>query len=114
MQTAEDVTNEIPSRNNAVLTIQQKLFSRSSLSVMFINKQATKDYDFLANEDTYNRVLGIDYKLASEDNTWVGKYFFHKSFSPEVKDKDISAGAAFFAAIFAVIIGLIIYIPKFI
>jgi hypothetical protein len=94
MQTAEDVTNEIPSTNNAVLTVQQKLFSRSSLSVMFINKQVTKDYDFLANEDMYNRVLGIDYKLASEDNTWVGKYFFHKSFSPEVKDKDISAGAS--------------------
>lgn len=93
MQTAEDLTNEIPTTNNAVLTVQQKLFSRSNLSVMFINKQATKDYDFVANEDKYNRVFGIDYRLASEDNTWVGKYFFHKSFSPDVDSKDISAGA---------------------
>ncbi len=94
MQTAEDIANEIPTTNNAVLTVQQKLFSRSSLSVMLINKQATKDYDFLENTDRYNRVLGIDYKLASEDNTWVGKYFFHKSFSPNVNSKDISAGAS--------------------
>jgi len=94
MQTAEDIANEIPTTNNTVLTLQQKLFSRSNLSVMFINKQATKDYDFVANEDKYNRVLGIDYNLASEDNTWVGKYFFHKSFSPDVNSKDISTGAS--------------------
>jgi hypothetical protein len=93
MQTAEDLNNEIPTTNNAVLTVQQKLFSRSNLSVMFINKQATKDYDFVADEDKYNRVFGVDYRLASEDNTWVGKYFFHKSFSPDVNSKDISAGA---------------------
>jgi len=93
MQTAEDIANEIPTTNNAVLTVQQKLFSRSNLSIMFINKQATKDYDFLANEDRYNRVLGIDYRLASKDNSWVGKYFFHKSFSPEESNKDISTGA---------------------
>ena len=94
VQTAEDIANEIPATNNAVLTVQQKLFSRSNLSVMFINKQATKDYDFLAEEDNYNRVLGIDYNLASEDNTWVGKYFFHKSFSPNIKTNDFSAGAS--------------------
>jgi len=94
MQTAEDIANEIPTTNNAVLTIQQKLFSRSNLSVMFINKQATKDYDFLAKEDQYNRVLGIDYNLASADNTWVGKYFFHKSFSPTVNNKDMATGAS--------------------
>jgi hypothetical protein len=93
MQTAEDIANEIPTRNNSVFTVQQKMFSRSNLSVMLINKQATKDYDFLANEDRYNRVLGIDYNLASADNTWVGKYFLHKSFSPDVVDKDMSAGA---------------------
>lgn len=93
MQTAEDIANEIPTTNNAVITAQYKLFSRSNLSVMFINKQATKDYDFVADEDKYNRVFGLDYRLASADNSWVGKYFFHKSFSPDIKDNDISAGA---------------------
>jgi hypothetical protein len=93
MQTAEDLANEIPTTNNSVFTVQQKMFSRSNLSVMLINKQATKDYAFLANEDRYNRVLGIEYRLASADNTWVGNYFLHKSFSPEVNHKDMSAGA---------------------
>ncbi|BAO76690.1 hypothetical protein WPG_2460 [Winogradskyella sp. PG-2] len=94
MQTAEDKTNEIATTNNALLTAQYKLFSRSNISFMFINKQATKDYDFTVDEDRYNRVFGIDYRLASEDNTWNGKYYFHKSFSPNVKNKEISAGAS--------------------
>ena len=92
MQTEEDIANKIPTVNNAVVTLQQKLFSRSNVSFMFINKQATKDYDFLADSDTYNRVVGLDYQLASADNSWVGKYFFHKSFSPDVSSKDYSAG----------------------
>ncbi len=92
MQTDEDVANEIPTVNNSVISIQQKVFSRSNLSFLFINKQATKEYDFVAEEDTYNRVLGIDYTLASKDNTWSGKYFFHKSFSPGVSSNDFSAG----------------------
>ena len=94
MQTEEDVSNEIAASNNAVVTAQLKTFSRSNLSVMFINKQNTKDYDFVENEDRYNRVIGLDYRLASADNTWVGKYFFHKSFSPDVSSKDFTAGAS--------------------
>ena len=92
MQTDEDVANEIPSVNNAAITLQQKVFSRSNINFLFINKQATKDYDFLAEEDKYNRVVGLDYTLASADNTWSGKYFFHKSFSPGISTKDFSAG----------------------
>jgi len=94
MQTAEDTSNEIASTNNAVFMLQQKMFSRSNLNVFLINKQATKDYDFLEDADRYNRVIGIDYKLASEDNTWNGKYYFHKSFSPDTDDKEFSAGAS--------------------
>ncbi len=94
MQTSEDLTNEIASSNNAVVTAQLKTFSRSNISVMFINKQVTKDYDFLDDNDRYNRVLGLDYRLASEDNTWVGKYFYHQSFSPSNNDNAYSAGAS--------------------
>ncbi len=92
MQTDEDIDNEIPTVNNSVISIQQKVFSRSNISMLFINKQTTKDYDFLEEDDRYNRVLGIDYSLASKDNTWSGKYFFHKSFSPGISSKDYSAG----------------------
>lgn len=92
MQTAEDIANEIPTVNNSVITLQHKLFSRSNLSFMVINKEATKDYDFLNPNDKYNRVIGLDYRLASKDNSWVGKYFLHKSFSPNVNNKDYSAG----------------------
>ena len=94
MQTAEDVDNEIAASNNAVVALQQKMFSRSNLSFMFINKQATKDYDFLEETDTYNRVLGLEYNLASADNTWFGEYYLHKSFSPNVKSKDYSFGVS--------------------
>jgi len=94
VQTEVDIANEIPSTNNSVIAIQQKLFSRSNVSFLFINKQATKDYSFLAQEDKYNRVIGVDYNLASENNTWNGRYFIHKSFSPNTNGKDISAGVS--------------------
>lgn len=92
MQTQEDIENEIPTANNSVISLQYKLFSRSNISVLFVNKQTTKDYDFMIDENKYNRVLGIDYSLASKNNTWNGKYFFHKSFSPGVSSNDFSAG----------------------
>ena len=93
MQTTEDIANEIAATNNAVVTVQQKLFSRSNISAMFINKQATDDYVFLQPKERYNRVVGLDYRLASEDNTWTGKYFFHKSFTPNTEGSDVSFGA---------------------
>ncbi len=94
MQTSEDIANEIAATNNAVITAQHKLFSRSNISFMFINKQATKDYDFMDDGEKYNRVFGVDYRLASKDNTWVGKYYLHKSFTPNSSGNDISTGAS--------------------
>ncbi|PIF00073.1 MAG: hydrolase [Maribacter sp.] len=100
VQTAEDRANEIPTNNNSVLALQHKLFNRSNLSFLFINRSATKEYGFLNDSDgdesnnTYNRVIGLDYNLASKNNSWTGKYFFHKSFSPETDNKDYVTGAS--------------------
>lgn len=100
MQTAEDKRYNIASNNNTVLALQQKLFSRSNVSFLFINRQATKDYDFLNDNDddldnnSYNRVVGVDYNLASKDNAWTGKYYIHKSFTPNLKSDDFSVGAS--------------------
>ncbi len=93
IQTAEDLENEIPSNNNTMLAFQQRVFSRSNIGMFFINKQSFKDYDFVEREDEYNRVLGVDYNLASRDNTWNGQFFMHKSFQPDDSEGNIAAGS---------------------
>jgi diacylglycerol kinase (ATP) len=64
------------------------------------------------------QLLAIALILVAESlNTGIEKMadFIHPNYHKQIgRIKDISAGAAFFAAVFAVIIGLIIYIPKFI
>ncbi len=92
IQTAEDRLNEIASNNNTMIALQQRVFSRSNIGMFFINKQSFKDYDFVSREDEYNRVLGLDYNLASKQNKWNGKFFAHKSFSPDDNEGNIASG----------------------
>ncbi len=93
LQTEADEGNEIASNNNMMLALQQQVFSRSNIGIFFINRQSVKDYDFQTDEERYNRVLGIDYNLISEDNVWNGKFYLHKSFEPGGRLKDFSTGS---------------------
>ncbi|SEM05039.1 hypothetical protein SAMN04488008_108131 [Maribacter orientalis] len=92
IQTAEDRVNEIASNNNTMIALQQRVFSRSNIGMFFINKQSFKEYDFVTREDEFNRVLGLDYNLASKQNRWNGKFFAHKSFSPDDNVGNIASG----------------------
>lgn len=92
IQTEEDTENEIASNNNTMLALQRKVFSRSNIGFFFINRESFKDYDFLDEEDTYNRVIGIDYNLASANNIWNGRIYTHKSFQPNSGGKNLSSG----------------------
>ena len=70
-------------RNFFVTTIQKKLFARSNIGMILVNKQ---QMDIPANwvGNSYNRVAGLEYNLASRDNFWTGKLFGLKSFTPSV------------------------------
>ena len=83
IQTDSDVASEIASNNNMMLSVQRKMFSRSNLGVFLINRQTFGEYAFLDPSQEYNRVFGVDYNLASADNSWTGKFYLHKSFQPD-------------------------------
>lgn len=93
IQTDEDVANEIPSNNNMMLAVQRKIFSRSNIGFFALNRQTIKDYEFLDDNNRFNRVMGMDFNLASLDNTWTGKFYLHKSFQPDDKEGNLSSQA---------------------
>ena len=88
MKTDEDLTNEIPSNNNSVFALQKKMFSRSNLSFLMINRENSKEYNFVDNDEKYNRLVGLDYNLASPDNKYIGRAYLHKSFKPNSTSDD--------------------------
>ncbi len=96
MQTAKDEDIAQPGFNYSVFALQRQLFTRSNLSVIAINRQAThtlnSDSTLNAGIDSenFNRILGVDYNLASADNVWNGKLFYHRSFSA---DSDLNTDA---------------------
>lgn len=90
MQT--ESTSLLPGRNFAVASVQRKLFARSSAGLILVNKENINEPE---GEQDYNRVIGFDYNLASSDNTWTGKFFYHQSFDEEKHDRGQYAQGAF-------------------
>lgn len=92
MQTAQEVENGLPSFNYTVATLQQKVFDRSNVSFIFVNKQAVNGEDAADNYNPYNRVAGLEYRLASKDTKWTGKTFLHLAMTPEEVDHKFTHG----------------------
>ena len=92
MLTNDDIANEIPSNLNTILSLNQKVFNRSALKFLFINRENVKDYDFIDRDDTYNRMVGLEYDLNSVDNKWNGRFFTYNSFSPLKNENGFSGG----------------------
>ena len=92
MQTEEDAANGITANNNTVFSLQQKMFSRSYLGFIFVNRQQTGNPEFETDQDEFNRVVGLDYTLASKDNKWTGRSFIHQAILANDEKDSYSAG----------------------
>ncbi|MBL7857662.1 MAG: carbohydrate binding family 9 domain-containing protein [Cyclobacteriaceae bacterium] len=96
MQTSNIDSIYLPSQNFAVLAIQRRVFARSNIGFIFINKQSldyTPSPSDAATYSTYNRNVGLEYNLASSNNLWTGKMLLLKSISPDKKGDDITHAA---------------------
>ena len=96
IQSAADRENGISAHNNLMTSVQKKVGKRSNVSVFLVNKQATGEADYRTENQTFNRVVGADYNLASADNVVRGRFYVHKSFQPGDSKGNISSQAVFF------------------
>ena len=80
----------LPAQNFAVASLQRRVFARSTIGAIIINKESV-NYTPEAGKPAYsryNRNIGFEYNLASVNNVWTGKAMVLRSFSPGKKGKD--------------------------
>ena len=92
MQT--DANGGTPASNFTVATLQRKILTRSSLSVFLANKKSGLQDNSDGSDNSYNQVSGIDFNLASVDNLWTGKAFFHQAIYKNAGDNAFAAATS--------------------
>lgn len=97
MKTAKQEDIGLPAQNFTVFALQRKVFARSNIGILMVNKQVLnyvpdKDSSHL-KYSSYNRNIGLEYNLASSNNLWTGKALVLKSFTPAKKGNDFSSAA---------------------
>ena len=94
MQTNSIDSVNLPRQNFAVVAVQRRIFARSNIGAIFINKQSInyspEDVPSAPVYSQYNRNLGLEYNLASSNNKWTGKLLYLKSISPDKKGRDFT------------------------
>ena len=81
IQTRSDEILNTAAENFGVVSLQRKVFDRSNVSLIFINKQDVKLNENQINQSQYNRNIGLEYNYFSADNLWNSKLMFLKSLS---------------------------------
>ncbi|PHN01726.1 DUF5916 domain-containing protein [Flavilitoribacter nigricans] len=92
MQSAPLEQSGLPSFNYTVAALQQQVYSRSNLSFIFVNKSAVNKDDYQGDFSAFNRVAGLEYRLATPDNRWKGKFYYHRAFTPDKQDHQFAQG----------------------
>ncbi len=84
----------IPADNFSVAALQRKVFSHSNITAFMVNRDITTALtDSSAEKYSFNRVAGMEYNLASADDKWTGKAFYHRAFYPGATSKSSAMAA---------------------
>ncbi|MEL6561022.1 MAG: DUF5916 domain-containing protein [Bacteroidota bacterium] len=96
MQTDSDIIEEefFPAQNYTVAVFQRQIQKRSNIGGVFVNRMATNfdKSDTSITSAQFNRVIGVDYNLATENNRWTGNTYYHRSITPEKDDESYAQG----------------------
>ena len=94
MQVSDDQAASLPSYNYSMVSLQQKVFTRSNISAFLVNKQTFQSREKYADSlyNAYDRTFGVDYNLASADNRITGKFFYHQNINEVAKDSAFAMG----------------------
>jgi hypothetical protein len=82
MMTASQQANDLPAFNYTVIAAEQRIFDRSNLAFIFVNKQSIDDKGFGETFDKYDRLVGLEYRIGSQNNFWSGKISFMNAITP--------------------------------
>ena len=99
MQTKGRDDLKIAASNFFATAVQRKVFSRSTVNFLFVNKQDFKTDAagknlWEQNPKAFNRIVGLDYNLASKNGLWQGKAFVHRALTPTPQYQPYAAAAA--------------------
>ncbi len=100
MQTGRVDDTGLPAQNFAVVALQRRVFARSNIGFIFVNKESLA-YESVSDKtlySRYNRNFGLEYNLASANNFWSGKALFVKSFNSSQSEAATTPGQSTGAA----------------
>jgi len=97
MQTSEVEEQEIDAQNYSVISLQRRVFSRSNIGAILVNRQvglfsSPSNFDKPGYTE-FDRNVGLEFNLASANNLWTGKTFILKSLNPNKEAGGIAYAA---------------------
>lgn len=94
MQSARKPAAGIEGQNYTVAALQRRVFTRSVLGGVFINRQRTsgEGQAFSLGIRDFERIVGLEYNLNSKDNKWTGEAYYHRLFRPNNQAEQMASG----------------------
>ena len=101
MNTQTKSVGEDPGENYTVASFNQRVFGRSTIRGMFINRQSTEDGSFV--DEDYGRNASLEFNYQSVDGKWRGWSGYHHSFKPGITDENAfwNVGGAYSGQVFS-------------